>query len=201
MASVETSETQMRGDKGTNVRSGRDQIGWCEGRWARGGRGARSEGTGTGARAKAHAHLDWFFGAVLGCVPRLPAAAMTPRRTTRALVARLGANCAVRDTGIAAVADMAAMVVEGPVDGLKAISCKYLSCFVRSVGFQGHRRKRADRARGYVARRARSLRRDREGVGVSLTAQRRRVAAVRRRHRMTRRSGKGGEKTLGDQPV
>jgi len=91
----------------------------------------------------------------LGCVPRLPAAAMTPRRTTRALVARLGANCAVRDTGIAAVADMAAMVVEGPVDGLKAISCKYLSCFVRSVGFQGHRRKRADRARGYVARRAR----------------------------------------------
>ena len=106
------------------------------------------------------------------------------------------------DTGIAAVADMAAMVVEGPVDGLKAISCKYLSCFVRSVGFRGQRRKRADRARGYVARRARSLRRDREGVGESLTAQRRRVATVRRRHRMiARRSGKGGEKTLGDQPV
>ena len=120
VASVETSETWTRGDEGKNVGSARGQIGWCEGRWAGGLRGARFERIGTAARAKPQAHLDGFFTRVLGCVPRLPAAAMTPRRTTRALVARLGANCAVRDTGIAAVADMAAMVVEGPVGGSKS---------------------------------------------------------------------------------
>ena len=103
-------------------------------------------------------------------VPRLPAEATTPRRTTRALEVRLGANCA-RVVGIAAAKVMAAMIGrflgdEGRVRTLGLKTKRYLS-FSRSVvsteplGRRGHgdrgekirgaRRERAHETRGLHA--------------------------------------------------